>query len=142
MLCFLVSSLLLLRHLNSPVWINKGLSNLISGQVDLEPRTYTNSSFCGGSFLCQSHGWILRGLEHRFGFDGRRRWFGLGHPRAAVWTGIVSNQLTNKTLLIAFSVGGGNYFQADNLGAHRLTEHFLSSEREKETEKLVMSSEP
>ncbi|KAF3842918.1 hypothetical protein F7725_001767 [Dissostichus mawsoni] len=75
------------------------------------------------------------GLEHRFGFDGGRRWFGLGHPRAAVWTGIVSNQLTNKTLLIALSVGGGNYFQADNLGAHRLAEHFLSSEREKETEK-------
>lgn len=101
--------------------------------------TYTNSSFHSGNFLCQSRGWILRGLKGWFGFDRWRGLFGLGDSRTAVGTSPIAKQLTNQTLLIAFSVGGGNYFQADNWGMHCLTEHFLGSgrvmERERERER-------
>ena len=90
-----------------------------------------HSGFHRGGFLGQSHGWILRGLEHRFGFDRWRRLFGLWDPGAVVGADAVAEQLTDQILLVAFSVGRGNDFQANNRGAHRLTEHFLGSGRKR-----------
>lgn len=84
------------------------------------------------SFLCQWRGWILRGLKYRFGFDGWGWLFGLGDSGAAVGTDTVARQLTNQNLLVAFSVGGRNYFQTDNWGTHCLTENFLGSRRMRE----------
>lgn len=53
--------------------------------------------------------------------------------------------MPNQTSLIAFSVGGGNYFQTDNRGAHCLTKHLLGSgmgegdkKEEREREEWVM----
>lgn len=91
--------------------------------------TYASSSFHRDSILRQSRGWILWRLKHGFGFNRRRGLFGFGDSGAAVGTGTVAKQLTNQTLFVAFSVGGGNHFQTDKWGTHCLTEHFLGSER-------------
>jgi len=97
--------------------------------------THIHSGFGGGGFLDQSQSGMLGGLKRGFGFDGWRRLFGLGDLGAAVGTGAVAKELTNQTLLVALSVDRGNYFQADDWGAHRLPEHFLGSERETESER-------
>lgn len=111
--------------------------------------TYTHSSFHSGNLLCKSRGWILRGLIGRFGFDRWRGHFGLGDSGAAIGACPTVKQLTNQTLLIAFSVGGGNYFQTDNWGMHCLTEHFLGSgrvmkeggrEKETDTERIQIET--
>lgn len=94
-----------------------------------ETATYTNSSFHSGAFFWQSCGWILWRLKGRFGFDRWRGPFGFGDSGASVGTNAIPKQLTNHTLLIAFSVGGGNYLQTDNWGMHCLTEDFLGSWR-------------
>lgn len=80
---------------------------------------------------------MLRRLKGRFGFDRWRGLFGLGDLGTAVGSGPVAKQGTNQTLLIAFSVVGGNNLQTDNLGVHRMAKHFLGSETDdkKEEEK-------
>lgn len=70
-------------------------------------------------------------LKHRFGFD-RRGLFTPGDAGAVVHNGAVAKQLTNQTLFIAFSVGGGNNVQSDDRGVHRLAKDFLRSGRQNE----------
>ncbi|TNN88798.1 hypothetical protein EYF80_001130 [Liparis tanakae] len=97
--------------------------------------THIHSGFGGGGFLGQSQSGMLGGPKGGFGFDRWRRLFGLGDLGAAVGT----EELTDQTLLVALSVDGGNDFQADDWGAHRLAEHFLGPERETESERGVFA---
>lgn len=93
--------------------------------------TRSRATHVRSGFLGQSHSRILWRLEQGLGFDRRGGLFGLGDLGAAGEAGAVAEKLPDQTLLVAFSVGGGNHFQAHHWGAHRLTEHFLGPEGER-----------